>query len=111
MEVGVSHTGYAPGQRVLVSCHVSNLSNVRVEEIRFRLVQSIDYTARSPRTKTRTDDCYIVSEAVAGVGAHGENTFNIELLIPNETNVPNTHPSSIINARFALYVSIKYKKS
>lgn len=104
MTVSLAKTGFAINERLLANVYITNLSNVAVDEVKAKIIQLIDYTAHSPRHKTRTDTNTIVRSHNPGVGVHSENSFNIEMDIPSNTTIPNLIGCNIITNRYVFEV-------
>ncbi|XP_017487025.1 PREDICTED: arrestin domain-containing protein 17-like [Rhagoletis zephyria] len=82
VNVSLPQAGYVPGQTMPVSVHISNESNIKIEELKVELVMLVCYYSQTPRTATRSERIVVTKVKGDGVPVHCKKQFNYPLVVP-----------------------------
>ncbi|XP_017778726.1 PREDICTED: arrestin domain-containing protein 4-like isoform X2 [Nicrophorus vespilloides] len=104
VEANIAITGFVAGQPVPIYLHVENLTNSNLDTVKFKLIQRNDFMSSSPRTKTKTAYEVITKKTDSGIGANGEKTYELALVIPQTYFVPNLNNCNIMKVSYVIEV-------
>lgn len=105
MDVELPKTAFVAGENIPLKVFISNLSNSNVESVNVKLLKDVTYRVTRPRHESRSDSDLIQTLREHGVGAHGEHTFNLNLHIPPNLQIPNFTKCELFGVSYNLQVS------
>ncbi|KAK9886117.1 hypothetical protein WA026_014903 [Henosepilachna vigintioctopunctata] len=105
VNINVNKTAFVPNESVKLYVALTNMSNSNVEGLQARLVQYIKSSVYSPSHETKTDENTLVEDTWSGVGAHGENNYDIQLPIPSDIFVPNLDRSTLFEVSYDIEIT------
>ncbi|CRK98609.1 CLUMA_CG012196, isoform A [Clunio marinus] len=82
MCVSIPFTGYVPGQKIEVTIHMNNQSNIDIEGTKVSLERGIQYISQAPRKKIRFESLTVCEIFGTGMRACGLGEFKILLPLP-----------------------------
>lgn len=106
MMTSIPQSGYVPGQKVIVTTEVANMSNIRVDHMKFMLRKIISYHSQTPFMKTKIEAIVIQQHRTGGVLTKDHGRFQVVLSIPP---VPptNTNLCKVIHINYEVKVEAK----
>ncbi|RZF46314.1 hypothetical protein LSTR_LSTR010169 [Laodelphax striatellus] len=99
--LAMPYSGFVPGQSMPLTLEVDNASNVRVDNVVVKLEKVLNWKARDPQTKTRTDHVELSKLALEGIEPNGSKSWTQLMPIPNLPPV-NLDQSTIISCTYTL---------
>lgn len=102
MMSSIPQSGYVPGQKVIITTEVTNMSNIPVDQMKFMLRKIISYNSQTPTTKTKTEIVVIQERRTDGVLTKNHGRFQVVLPIPPE-------PPSNINLCKVIHITYEVK--
>lgn len=106
MVASIPQTGYVPGQKVIVSAEVTNMSTIPVDRMKFMLRKIISYHSQTPSTKTKNELVVIQERRAGGVAKMDHGRFQMTLPIPPEPPT-NTNLCKVIHITYEVKVEAK----
>ncbi|XP_077295998.1 arrestin domain-containing protein 2-like isoform X2 [Arctopsyche grandis] len=82
MTIQMPFSGFVSGQYIPLTCNLKNDSKVKIECVKAGLIKTIEYTATSPLTKTKTETLKVARRVSDGVGRGEEKTVDLSLYVP-----------------------------
>ncbi|XP_055375284.1 arrestin domain-containing protein 17-like [Condylostylus longicornis] len=105
--VAIPFSGYAPGQKINFKMNIENKSNTDVSESKIKLMKTIKFSCRTPKTKERLNNIKICDKRIDGVPKQESKELNDFLEIPS--TVPSTlETCSIIHVTYTVMVVVKF---
>ncbi|CAH1723996.1 unnamed protein product [Aphis gossypii] len=102
--VCIPYSGFVPGQCIPVTVELDNNSNVDVDTIKIKLDRVVQFKARFPSSKTKSELFKIGNVYIDGVKKHTSKTRMEQLQIPNSLEIPNLKHCGIITDTYFLNV-------
>lgn len=84
---------------------INNTSNDNVEQLIVKLVRCFVAHSENPRHDMRYINEDLTSKTITGVGAHGQQTYDVNLQIPHDLAVPNMVECQLIESIYRLEVT------
>ncbi|KAL3270086.1 hypothetical protein HHI36_009144 [Cryptolaemus montrouzieri] len=105
VDINISKTAFVPGENIKLFVSMTNMSNSNVEGLEAKLIQYIRSQVHTPSNETKSEENTLAQDSWSGVGAHGENKYDIELPIPTEVAIPNLDRSSLFEVSYDVEIS------
>ncbi|KAF2900135.1 hypothetical protein ILUMI_06053 [Ignelater luminosus] len=96
-------TGYVSGQPIEVGTYINNMSNINIHSVQYKILQTVEFIASSPRTSRRHSENTLVTKNAKAIGAHAEKTWTTTLVV-SLAETPNLLGCSVINISYRLKV-------
>lgn len=106
MVANIPQSGYVPGQKIIVTAEVTNMSTIPVDRMKFMLRKIISYHSQTPSTKTKNELVVIQERRAGGVAKMDHGRFQVVLPIPPEPPT-NTNLCKVINITYEVKVEAK----
>lgn len=104
----IPQSGYVPGQKVIVTTDVTNVSNIPVDQMKFMLRKMISYHSQTPSVKTKTETVVIQERRTGGVPTKDHGRFQVVLPIPPEPPT-NTNLCKVIHITYEVKIEAKIR--
>lgn len=105
----IPQSGYVPGQKVIVTTELANMSNIPVEQMKFMLRKIISYHSQTPAMKTKVEKIVIQERRTGGVLTKDHGRFQVVLPIPPEPPT-NTNLCKVIHITYEIKVEAKISR-
>lgn len=102
----IPQSGYVPGQKIIVSTEITNMSNIPVDRMKFMLRKIIAYHSQTPSTKTKQEIVVIQERRAGGVSKKDHGRFQVCLPIPPEPPT-NTNLCKVIHITYEVKIEAK----
>lgn len=106
LTASVPQTGYVPGESIVISAQVINLSGSTVDYMKFELRQLIVYHSQTPNRNTKEELRTILQKRSAGVAQNNEERYEISIPIPSLPPT-NTNSCRIIYVSYDIRIEAK----
>lgn len=103
LSVDITQTGYVPGQMILVSGEVINLSNCDAKKINVLLNLRATYTSDCPRTNTKVEKICLVKKESSPVARRTRRNFTEIIRVP-ATAPSCEHLSKVVRISYEITV-------
>ncbi|XP_044755834.1 arrestin domain-containing protein 3-like [Coccinella septempunctata] len=104
LDININKTAFIPGESVKLFLTLTNMSNSNVEEVNAIFQQYLKSKVELPKHDFKEDKFEFSRKSLSGVGAHGENKYDMELLIPAPAPYPNLNRSSLFEISYDIEI-------
>ncbi|KAG5896029.1 hypothetical protein JTB14_014258 [Gonioctena quinquepunctata] len=96
-----------PGDTVNVMARLSNMSSTNIQNVELLLKQIITCRVEDPSREEQTIDNTLVAITEVGLGAHGEHTYTLPVVLPMNFTIPNFSLCKLFNVEYRCMVTAK----
>lgn len=100
LDININKTAFVPGENVKLFMTLTNMSNSNVDEVSAKFMQYVKSKVEHPHYEHKEDQYEFGFKTWSGVGAHGENQYDMEILIPPQAPFPNLNRSSLFEISY-----------
>ncbi|KAK9885191.1 hypothetical protein WA026_010698 [Henosepilachna vigintioctopunctata] len=105
MEAQLNKLVFLPGETIRINLEIQNMSNDNVENVVVKLIRCFVAHSEVPRHDTRFINEDLLTKNLAGIGAHGQQIYDVDLVLPRDLPVPNMTYCQLLEGIYRLDVT------
>ncbi|CAD7093280.1 unnamed protein product [Hermetia illucens] len=106
LNADIPYSAFAPGQNIDFKIFVGNESNVDCREVKIKLVQTTEFSTRTPEAKHRTESMKVAEKKLGAVLKLSRKEYKDFLKIP-AVAPSSLETCSIIKVKYTLEINVK----
>ncbi|XP_044758207.1 arrestin domain-containing protein 1-like [Coccinella septempunctata] len=104
VEAQINKRVFIVGEIIKINMEVNNTSGDNLEGVEVKLVRSLAAHSEKPRHDIRYINEDLIIKTFSGVGAHGQQTYDVNLRIPSDLPVPNLVTCQLLESIYRVEV-------